>query len=205
MKDPLPQKDNPYAGLVAPKRQPLIQDMSDTKTVLNAGWVLEKDNHRGRRSVRDLWTCSSCTREGNWASAFMRRIQLEESIQKKGPPVSSNETQGNLRFIIFSSRFIGNGALHLNQFSSDFLIDFANCLCGYVRTHHFRSFFIFLFAYHVWPRGQATTALNLSSFDTVWAHFYQLNLYCILSVLLCELICSKHLAATYYTCLPLQF
>ena len=34
MKDPLPQKDNPYAGLVAPKRQPLIQDMSDAKTIL---------------------------------------------------------------------------------------------------------------------------------------------------------------------------
>jgi len=44
MKDPLPQKDNPYAGLVAPKRRPLIQDMSDTKTVLNAGGVLKKDN-----------------------------------------------------------------------------------------------------------------------------------------------------------------
>ena len=133
----------------------------------------------------------------------MRRIQLEESIQRKGPLVSSNETQGNLRFIILSSRFGGNGALHLNQFSSDFLTDFANCLCEYVRTHHFRLFFIFLFAYHVWPRGQATTVLNLSSFDTVWARFYQLNLYCILSVLLCELICSKHLSATYYTCLPL--
>ena len=38
MKDPLPQKDNPYAGLVAPKRQPLIQDMSDMKTFLNC-WL----------------------------------------------------------------------------------------------------------------------------------------------------------------------
>ena len=37
MKDPLPQKDNPYEGPVAPKRQPLIQDMSDMKTVLNTG------------------------------------------------------------------------------------------------------------------------------------------------------------------------
>ena len=44
MKDPLPQEDNPYEGPVTLKRQPLIQDMSDTKTVLNAGWVLEKDN-----------------------------------------------------------------------------------------------------------------------------------------------------------------
>ena len=38
MKDPLPQKDNPYAGLVAPKRQPLIQDMSDMKTFLKC-WL----------------------------------------------------------------------------------------------------------------------------------------------------------------------
>ena len=41
MKDPLPQKDNPYAGLVAPKRQPLIQDMSDMKTFLKC-WLSSK-------------------------------------------------------------------------------------------------------------------------------------------------------------------
>ena len=41
MKDPLPQKDNPYAGLVAPKRWPLIQDTSDAKTVLKS-WLSSK-------------------------------------------------------------------------------------------------------------------------------------------------------------------
>jgi hypothetical protein len=41
MKDPLPQKDNPYEGPVAPKRQPLIQDMSDTKTFLKC-WLSPK-------------------------------------------------------------------------------------------------------------------------------------------------------------------
>ena len=41
MKDPLPQKDNPYAGLVAPKRQPLTQDMSDMKTFLKY-WLSSK-------------------------------------------------------------------------------------------------------------------------------------------------------------------
>ena len=41
MKDPLPQKDNPYEGPVAPKRQPLIQDMSDTKTFLKY-WLSPK-------------------------------------------------------------------------------------------------------------------------------------------------------------------
>ena len=41
MKDPLPQKDNPYEGPVAPKRQPLIQDMPDTKTFLKC-WLSSK-------------------------------------------------------------------------------------------------------------------------------------------------------------------
>ena len=41
MKDPLPQKDNPYAGLVAPKRQPLTQHMSDMKTFLKC-WLSSK-------------------------------------------------------------------------------------------------------------------------------------------------------------------
>ena len=41
MKDPLPQKDNPYAGLVVPKRQPLTQDMSDMKTFLKC-WLSSK-------------------------------------------------------------------------------------------------------------------------------------------------------------------
>ena len=42
MKDPLPQKDNPYEGPVAPKRQPLIQDMPDMKTVLKC-WLRSRN------------------------------------------------------------------------------------------------------------------------------------------------------------------
>ena len=41
MKDPLPQKDNPYTGPVAPKRQPLTQDMSDMNIFLKC-WLSSK-------------------------------------------------------------------------------------------------------------------------------------------------------------------